>query len=168
MSRAIERAIVPAGDEVVMPWNSIIHWPELFTRRMCYESRAELETYVPITCGNCIIKRTVRVVRGLSTDLLSADSLSSKKGKVFTGLCRVCTNLRREYAHKNDATEDEKLPSGSIIHWTERERSRGVPVTCGGCGKKRFMACPRPEVMTGLCDRCGRRKHISDEHLSLT
>jgi hypothetical protein len=150
---------------MVEPWRSIVHWPELYTNRVHYESRTELETYVPVTCGNCRVKRPTRVVRGLSADLLSADSLSSRKGKVFTGLCRVCTNLLREYSHKTDTTEDEKIPSGSIIHWTERERSRGVPVTCGRCGKKRFMLSPNPKVVTGLCDPCSRRKHVSDERL---
>lgn len=163
---AVPRAIAPPAKEVVEPWRSIVHWPELFINRVHYDSRTELETYVPVTCGRCGVKRPTRVVRGLSAYLLSADSLSSRKGKVFTGLCRVCINLSRDYAHKNDKAADEKLPSGSIIHWTERERSRGVPVTCGGCGKKRFMLSPTREARTGLCIPCGRRRHTSDKQLA--
>ncbi|MDQ3687530.1 MAG: hypothetical protein M3430_18295 [Acidobacteriota bacterium] len=56
----------------------------------------------------------------------------------WSGLCHNCIRHRvrpKKYFH------DAVLPSGSIIHWGERDSSNSnrVAVTCGVCGRKRLI-----------------------------
>lgn len=57
---------------------------------------------------------------------------------------------------------DEALPSGTIIHWGERDpQTRRVPVTCGKCQQKRSAAIrPHQEKRqwTGLCPSCAQKR----------
>jgi hypothetical protein len=59
-------------------------------------------------------------------------------------------------------TGDEIHPSGTIVHWDERQPPQGVAITCHHCGRKRFTHCTnvRSEKWSGLCHEClqaGRR-----------
>lgn len=82
----------------------------------------------------------------------------SLKTGAFSGLCRSC-GKRGNYHLRY--IEDEWLPTGSVIHWSERVHIVGeiprVPVTCGRCGTKREIAISRPSrhPFTGHCIRCG-------------
>lgn len=54
---------------------------------------------------------------------------------------------------------DETLPSGSVIHWWERDpKTRGVAITCGRCGNKKLASISsiKTPPWTGLCKDCSR------------
>ena len=58
-------------------------------------------------------------------------------------------------------TFDESLPSGSVIHWSQRDAEdvRRVSITCGGCGARRMATTPyfrRSPNWTGLCRSCSK------------
>jgi hypothetical protein len=48
---------------------------------------------------------------------------------------------------------DETLPSGSIIHWGERDPQspNRAPVTCRVCGNKRMTTIQKRKGWTGIC-----------------
>lgn len=104
---------------------------------------------VMVTCGLCGRKRVTRLPQG---------KLKAK----WTGLCKSCVRIK--------FSQDIKLPSGSTIHWSERDSKRPnrVAVTCGKCGVKR-LARPydkqRGAGRTGLCWACAHGVHIHDETL---
>lgn len=71
--------------------------------------------------------------------------------------------------------KDKTLPSGPVIHWPElyAERrhhknreftQRFVPVTCGGCLKKRPIRIEyvRQSTYDGRCPKCRRKKYSGD------
>jgi hypothetical protein len=75
------------------------------------------------------------------------------------GFCLPCGHLQTRF------TEDEKLPSGSIIHWSERKQGdESIWVTCGRCGDKRRLShTARCNNWSGLCQSCGGKKHFEEE-----
>lgn len=111
---------------------SVVLWSNRFRKRGCW--------YVPVICGDCGEKRTIRA--------------SSASGKDFTGLCRRCSDTT-----PNPAI-DETLPTGSVILWSkgcETWKSRScVWVRCK-CGEERMVSTQyaRCKDFTGLCQRCG-------------
>lgn len=55
--------------------------------------------------------------------------------------------------------KDERLPNGSVIHWSRRFKRKGrwrVPVRCGGCGQERTVAADSAsrKKFSGLCHHC--------------
>lgn len=91
---------------------------------------------VKVTCGSC---GQARFVKALNVS------------RELTGYCRACSKPR--------LTGDEVLPTGSVIHWSEREPggSRGLPVTCGSCGQKRLVRGNITRAnFSGFCRDCAR------------
>jgi hypothetical protein len=72
-----------------------------------------------------------------------------------SGLCRECGSKvhATSLVGKFKKVEDETLPSGSVIHWSERDPtySKRVFVTCGLCGRKRLTTVVRSPRWTGFC-----------------
>jgi HNH endonuclease len=72
-----------------------------------------------------------------------------------SGLCRECgskvhgTSLLGKFKNVHDQT----LPTGSVIHWSERDPndSKRVMVTCGICGQTRLTTVGRSPHWTGFC-----------------
>jgi hypothetical protein len=124
-----------------LPSKSIIHWSECEGKK------------VPVTCGKCGIKRSVK-------------PRSGQRRMVFSGLCFTCSHPRR--------SNNEKHLSGTIIHWGEREDGglHRVAITCYACHQKRFTWAPlvRLKEWTGLCPECAHQprrkwKYVQDEIL---
>jgi hypothetical protein len=112
---------------------SIIHWSE---------RNLEDKKLVPVTCGRCRKRRSC--------------TRSTAGARTFTGLCTNCViPLAHRITQKPRA--DETLPSGSIVHWSERDpnnHARGM-VTCGLCSRKRFTVLRHgkgKEKWTGYCE----------------
>ena len=63
--------------------------------------------------------------------------------------------------------KDQKLPTGSIIHWGERapgpNRNHRFGVTCGRCGKKRFVCIRHSPTWTGFCIPCVKKRAQDSE-----
>lgn len=57
----------------------------------------------------------------------------------------------------------EKLPSGSIVYWSEADHRGRVPVVCGKCGYKRGVEFRGGR--TGFCRSCRRETILKDETL---
>jgi hypothetical protein len=77
-------------------------------------------------------------------------------------------NKRSLDVNAEKRTEDVRLPSGSIIHWSERDGKR-VPVTCGRCQRKHLTSIPKGQAKQGwpgICKGCGRKKKWDDEILA--
>jgi len=96
-----------------------------------------------VTCGGCRGRRLLRIQGG-----------NRWLGKTL--FCHQCTNPRR--------AGDEKLPSGSVIHWSERDGDK-VAATCGGCGKKVFSSTftSKTGYQNWCCHSCRVGKHTGDE-----
>jgi transcription elongation factor Elf1 len=133
------------GDEKLST-GSIIHWAE---RDLADRTRAM------VTCGRCGQRRMTRI--------------NGHKGTKYqwTGLCQSCL------WHGYRRSDDEKLPSGSIIHWGETRdpnNRRRLMITCGGCGIKRLTSFARRKdanlSYTGLCRSCTKRMYSRDEKIS--
>src|SRR5438309_287392 len=97
---------------------------------------------VPVICGMCGKKRIIDFARATEA--------------TFNGLCFDCSRLQMR-AH----TQDECLPTGSIIYWSQRTsfgRNVQVPVKCGICGQIRTMKAARiaNNDITGYCAGCAR------------
>ncbi len=63
---------------------------------------------------------------------------------------------------------DQTLPSGSIVHWSDQQSdltNRRAKVTCGHCGQIRSVTIPRGSKWTGLCLKCVKLRN-QDEVLS--
>lgn len=81
----------------------------------------------------------------------------------WSGLCHNCT---RQHENPRKRMHDEVLPSGSIIHWSERDlnNSRRVMVTCGACGHKRLVQIHPGQ--TGYCYK--HYREVATNWISLT
>lgn len=74
-----------------------------------------------------------------------------------TGQCHKCAGLTQSTLRKGKPklVTDEKLKTGSIIHWGERTTLSRVPVTCGLCHEKRVVTFLRNPDWTGYCRNHG-------------
>jgi hypothetical protein len=79
----------------------------------------------------------------------------------WTGACRGC----RKYGRK---AQDERLPSGSIIHWGQRDPNNymRVMVTCGACHRKQMKLVQFRPRWTGKCKHCVFRRQDEQQLLS--
>lgn len=111
---------------------SIIHWGERDPNNLAR---------VMVTCSLCKQRRFAKPKR--------------RKLHSWLGICPQCIGKHLQ------KSQDEVLPSGSVIHWSERNSDdpRGAPVTCGICGEKRLTTVQRTPRWTGICRSCaGRRR----------
>jgi hypothetical protein len=120
---------VQQWEDTRLPSGSIVHWGE---------RDPENVNQVMVTCGRCQQKRMTTAARG-------------KYLKNWTGFCLKCKD--NPYNRK---TYDEILPSGSIIHWGERDAGSftRLMVTCGLCKRKRMTIVrrgKRRDAWTGFC-----------------
>jgi hypothetical protein len=120
---------------------SIVHWLERYSIPVNGPER--VRSYVPVTCGKCMVKRPV---------------IQSSISEHFSGYHRKCNKK-----HINDLT----LASGSIIHWSKREQG-SVPVTCGRCGRTRKHGTNDIGItFTGYHHGCALGTRVRDEeHIS--
>ncbi len=149
MSRTAKAIIASASkrkrtDDETHRSGTIIRWAERDPSRM---------QRVAITCHHCGEKKF-------------AWSYVIKK-PVWSGLCSDC--VRQRGVH-NKRDNDERLPSGTIIHWAERDplNQARCYVTCGKCGKRRLTSPPKGERKKGrtlYCIACARGTRTDDvEH----
>jgi transcription elongation factor Elf1 len=127
------------GDQV-HPSGATIHWSER------EDSTKRRKQKVAITCHSC----NQRCFKWVNSHLTSAD---------WMGLCSDCLSRRPS---PKKFTHDERLPSGSVIHWSERalnNRNR-IMVTCGlpNCGEKHLTHIQQTEGnrsknFTGFCTK---------------
>ena len=93
--------------------------------------------------------------RGHTSDIVNGKRAISRKHAVALG----------EFFHVSPEAfifeADELRPSGSIIHWSERDpKTRRVTVTCGKCGQKGTteINAIRKQQWTGLCRDCAKKR----------
>lgn len=123
------RVPTPKPNREVLPSGTIINWSERPDR---------VPSKVAITCHRCQKK--------------SLASLATIRRSNWSGLCSNCI---RQYRPKKKL-QDEKLPSGSVLRWSEREQGR-VPVMCGGCGQTRLVIDHiSRKAFSGICMNCRR------------
>jgi hypothetical protein len=123
---------------------TVIHWSERDPND---------PTRTAITCHRCGKK---------CFDLIKIISTSNWSGRCFE--CRQTV----------ERTQDELLPSGSIIHWGKRdpENPNRYGVTCGVCKGTRSTQIKRGTDLSkwaAFCVKCTglrRRKHGDEKHLS--
>jgi transcription elongation factor Elf1 len=126
-------------DDEPLTTGSVIHWGERDPNN---------RKLAPVTCGGCGVKRVVRLP-------LYEDR------REYTGFCVSCGHTQH--------FEDQPLPNGSIIHWTERHPDKPhkiLMVTCGGCGLKRWTYHLSSDGETrGFCSPCAKRANIKNEYM---
>jgi hypothetical protein len=162
--------LVPAMEEKLSPWGSVVHWRELYREQKQFRGRNVTEWYVRATCGGCGNtpcgkKRRVRVTSGLNRPGgLTLDSLSLKKST--GGLCKKCFRSNQGALRSGVRWLDiqyiwsERYGRNSEVHWQD-ETAEGVHVKCAGCGewrrlKRRYiMLKTAAGAFTGLCESCG-------------
>src|SRR5947209_4728817 len=128
-----------AGDEKHSS-GTIIHWGE---------RDPENKQKVRITCHHC--KSRERFVW-----------TTSARDPNWRGQCDDCNHQR---GRPKKFFKEEKLPNGSIFHWTERDPDnfRRVPVTCGKCAEKRVVLIGTRWRGTGLCHKCASPKTFHND-----
>jgi hypothetical protein len=77
-----------------------------------------------------------------------------------SALCKECGRKVQAKAIKGRLirTDDQVLPTRSIIHWSQRDRSNPnrAMVTCGLCGETRMTSVMRSPRWTGYCPKHAR------------
>ena len=123
-------------EDVMHRSGTIVHWGIREQNETYYKGR------VLITCHAC------RQQSFFNRATVDKDGWSS--------LCTTCSKQRYPL---NKYTRDERLPTGSVIHWGDRdpEHSLRVRVTCGKCAESRYV---RPATgakarsrWTGFCPK---------------
>jgi hypothetical protein len=156
-------AKTPKSEQELRPWGTIIHWPEIKHIFLTNVSKPYYQWRVPVTCGVCGKRRECRLYRVTEVEALSEENLSDPKGYQYTGICRDSGHPRKYFG-------DQTLPSGSVIHWSKREKGK-VPITCGKCKQERF-ANDQSGSLTGkrlrdeykgYCSSCARNELNIDE-----
>ncbi len=121
-------------------------------------SKSRSTNRVPFTCGGC----------GRESSVPAA----SKSRPTWAGLCVPC--VRRRFSRK--FTADEMHPSGTVIHFAEREGGNlnRVAITCHRCSRKSFnwFSWVKDPRWRGLCNACtselgkeSPQKVVQDEKL---
>ena len=158
---------VPETNQILPPWNSVIHWLEIYKAHVPSINRTYTKTYVPVTCGKCTITRPCLVHRGLERSGQLTQDCLSHRGETFTGLCQRCS--RRKFR------QNQEIPNGAWILWEEFNQENGLPFICAQCKEKLFIKrkgklYPSSYIdknFTGRCFNCTHSCRTDDiDHLS--
>src|SRR2546429_899054 len=126
----MKAAIAKQADKT-LDSGSIIHWAE------------QVERDVPVTCGACGLKRSVK-----------AEALNRAD---FSGLCRKCHNAKMNEQRRKTGVQTHS--SGAQITWDIREptdRKYKIGFICLDCGKQRIthISNIRNPDWKGRCSEC--------------
>jgi hypothetical protein len=145
LGKAAKSPRPPRHTDETLQTGSVIHWSE------------RTGHHVPVTCGECGKRRTVRVQ-------------GSWNREPYTGYCPECAHV----ICRGKRTGDERHATGAIIHWSEREEGNcdRVYFDCGECRVRDTVSVNSLEAGTwrGVCASCKQRrgaynKRLADETL---